>query len=190
MFKFGAKLRLEGMLLTLSLLICFTLAYLSSLVGLAPIVGAFAAGLIIDGTGYARFFGSDEHSIEDLLLPVSKFFVPLFFVLMGMKVDLSSFAQPGVMSLGLCLTLVAIIGKQACGLGVFGKEHKETSKLAIGIGMIPRGEVGLIFASIGANLIVDGTPVVGPSLYAAIVLMVILTTLVTPPGLKMAMSKK
>lgn len=190
LFRFGAKLRMEGMLLTLSLSFCFLMAYLSSLAGLAPIVGAFAAGLIIDGTGYSRFFGSEEPSIEDLLHPVSKFFVPIFFVHMGMQVDLKTFADVSVILLGISLSVVAILGKQVCGLGIWGKQSKGLSRLLIGIGMIPRGEVGLIFAVIGAGLVLNGEPIVSSSLYSAIVLMVMITTMLTPPGLKWAIKRR
>ena len=189
LFQFGARLRVEGMLLALSVTFCFLLSYLAALAGLAPIVGAFAAGLIIDGTGFARYFGNNEPSIEDLLHPLSKFFVPIFFVHMGMQVDLMTFADSSVIMLGLTLSVMAIIGKQACGYGVFGPKAKGLSKLVIGLGMIPRGEVGLIFAAIGAGLVLNGQPVVDKGLYSAIVLMVMITTMMTPPALKWALKK-
>lgn len=184
LFKFGAKLKMEGMLLTLSLLFCFVLAYLANLVGLAPIVGAFAAGLIIDGTGYSKFFDDDHDELENLIFPLSKFFVPIFFVYMGMQVDLTTFSDMGIILFGLILSGAAILGKQVCGLGVFGLKNSGVNRILIGIGMIPRGEVGLIFAAIGANLQLNGHPVVNNSLYSAIVLMVLITTMITPPGLK------
>ena len=184
LFKFGARLRTEGMLLTLSLVFCFLMSYLANIFGLAPIVGAFAAGLIIDGTGYAKYFGHEEPSIEHLIFPISKFFVPIFFVHMGMQVDLTTFADTGVLIFGATLSIMAIAGKQVCGLGVFGKGNEGVNKLAIGIGMIPRGEVGLIFAVIGAGLSIGDPPVIDKPLYSAIVLMVMITTMITPPGLK------
>jgi Kef-type K+ transport system membrane component KefB len=185
LFSLGAKLKVEGMLVSLSLSCCFLLSYLASLVGLAPIVGAFAAGLILDGAGFPKLF-HEEKTLEDLLVPISRFFVPLFFVHMGMQVDLKTFLDVKIVLFGLSLTAVAILGKQACGLGVMGKG---LSMLTVGIGMIPRGEVGLIFASIGSQLTLQGSPVVGKSLYSAIVIMVILTTLITPPALKWSIAK-
>ena len=190
LYMYAAKLKAEGMLLSLTLALCFLLAFVSNLVGLAPIVGSFAAGLIIDGTGFPKFFTSSEKSIEDLLHPISKFFVPIFFVHMGMQVDLSTFADPFIIACGLTLTAVAIIGKQACGLGVLGKENQGINKLMIGVGMIPRGEVGLIFAAIGASLSINGEVIIDTSLYSSIVLMVMLTTMVTPPGLKYCLKPK
>jgi Kef-type K+ transport system membrane component KefB len=189
LFRFGAKLKMEGMLLSLALSFCFLLSYLAHLAGLAPIVGAFAAGLIIDGTGYDHLFGEEEPSLEDLIHPVSKFFVPIFFVSMGMGVDLETFMNPQVLLIGLALSFVAILGKQVCGLAVLGAKEQKLNRLLIGIGMIPRGEVGLIFAMIGSKLVLDGKPVVDASLYSAIVLMVMVTTLITPIGLKWVLDR-
>lgn len=188
-FRFGAKLRLEGMLITLSLSFCFITAYLASLFGLAPIVGAFAAGLIVDGSGVSRLFGSNERSIEDLFLPLSNFFVPIFFVHMGMQVKLNTFTDLNVLAFGFALTFVAILGKQACGLGVFGKDYRGVNKFAVGIGMIPRGEVGLIFAMIGSKLFIDSIAVIDNSMYSAIVIMVMITTMITPPALKRSLQR-
>jgi Kef-type K+ transport system membrane component KefB len=114
-------------------------------------------------------------------LAVSSFLVPVFFVLMGMRADLRSFAQPGVLTLAAALTIVAIVGKQACSLGVLGKG---IDRLSVGIGMIPRGEVGLIFANIGVALSVRGQRIVDEATFPAVVVMVIVTTLTTPPALR------
>lgn len=186
LFQFGARLRMEGMLLSLALIFCFLLSYLATLVGLAPIVGAFAAGLIIDGSGFAKFFGENEPSLEHLLHPVAKFFVPIFFVHMGMQVQLTTFADWTVIGLGLSLTVVAILSKQVCGLAVWDKSPggRPLKRMLIGVGMIPRGEVGLIFAVLGSQLMLHGQPVIDANLYSALVLMVILTTMITPPALK------
>ena len=107
-----------------------------------------------------------------------------------MQVKLITFADPSTIGLGLSLSLAAVLGKQLCGLGVFGKKDKQTSRLLIGIGMIPRGEVGLLFAAIGATLMLGGERIIDDSLYSAIIMMVMITTLVTPPGLKWALEKK
>ena len=113
--------------------------------------------------------------------------MPVFFVLMGLKVDLRSFARPEVLGLAALLIVAAIVGKQACALGAVGGG---LDRLSIGIGMIPRGEVGLIFASIGATLTVGGQPVVGPAVFSAVVIMVVVTTLVTPPALAWSLSRR
>jgi Kef-type K+ transport system membrane component KefB len=186
-FRIGAKIKIEGMLLATTLCVCFFLAFLSAQFGLAPIIGAFAAGLIIDASGFEKFFEHDESKIEDLLLPISGFFVPIFFVTMGMRVDLGVFFNIEVLTLATAITVAAILGKQLCSLAVFSKG---LNRFAIGIGMIPRGEVGLIFASIGSQLYINGQRVIDDVLFSAIVAMVAITTVMTPLALKFAMNMK
>lgn len=168
-------------MLVLGLGLCFTLAFVAELVGLADIIGAFAAGLLLDPYGVGVRTREEDATLTELLHPVSSLFVPLFFVLMGIRVDLGSLASPLVVGVGVLLILCAIAGKLACALGVMGRG---INRLAVGIGMIPRGEVGLIFAGIGTSLTLHGQPVLSPSLFSAIVLMVLVTTLVTPLGLR------
>lgn len=183
LFRFGGRLHNEGMLLAMSLCVCFALAYLAGAVGLAPIIGAFAAGLIIDGTGFERFFSpAKPETLETELMPIARFLAPVFFVMMGMQVDLVHFGSWSVVQLSIALTIAAVIGKLVCGYVISGKS---TNRLAIGVGMIPRGEVGLIFAALGAQLTLFETPVIEPELYSAIVLMVMITTMITPPALQM-----
>lgn len=186
MFSAASKLNVSGMLLAVSICFCFLLSYLANRIELAPIVGAFAAGLILDPVHYRDFSERGEHSIEELLKPISAFLVPVFFVLMGIRVDLKTFADSSILGFALALTVVAILGKQACALAVL---EKGLDRVSVGIGMIPRGEVGLIFASIGAALVLNGSPVVSSSTYSAVVIMVILTTLVTPPLLKVSLAR-
>ena len=185
MFFLASRLNVHGMLLATSLSFCLLLAYLASRIELAPIVGAFAAGLVLDPVHYRHFRERGEHSVEELLRPISSFLVPVFFVLMGVRVDLRTFADSSILGFALILTAVAILGKQACALAV---AEKGLDRLSVGIGMIPRGEVGLIFASIGASLMLQGSPVISSSTYSAVVIMVILTTLVTPPLLKVSLA--
>ena len=183
-FKFGFRLKVKGVFLSFCLLVCFLMAYLAGKVGLAPIVGAFAAGLILEEVYYKDFYDRGEHKVEELIEPIAVFLVPVFFVRMGMMVDLSTFAELEVLGFAGVMTLAAIIGKQACSLAIF---DKSLNRFAIGLGMIPRGEVGLIFAGIGAKLMLDGAPVISSSTYSAVVIMVIVTTLVTPPALKISL---
>jgi len=135
---------------------------------------------VLDEMDYRRLLEREAHakSIEDLLGPISQLLVPVFFVLMGMAVDVASFARPDVLVFAAVLTLAAVVGKQACALAVL---EKGADRFAVGLGMIPRGEVGLIFASIGRTLHLNGRPVIDGATYSAVVLMVVLTTLVTPP---------
>ncbi len=182
----------RGVLLTISISFCFLLAWAAALVGLAPIVGAFAAGLVLDEVHFHSAHERREVNLDDLLTPVTTVLVPVFFVLMGLKVDLRAFARVELLGFALALTLAAIIGKQVCSLVVI---ERGINRLAIGLGMIPRGEVGLIFAGIGATLMLPSAsgarePVINAATFGAVVIMVIITTLVTPPVLKWAMSRK
>lgn len=190
-----------GMKFTMAITFGLFLSYFAYLVGLAPIIGAFAAGLVLDPVHFNDYDEQDavhaihklalssngavkhdlmdivhHHSqrhIEELIAPLSYFFVPLFFVLTGFRVDLSTFMDTSVLVLAAGITFVAFLGKVTSGL-VAGSANK----LLVGLGMIPRGEVGLIFATAGKAL-----GVVNDQLYAAIVVMIILSTLLTPLAL-------
>jgi Kef-type K+ transport system membrane component KefB len=186
LFHAANQLHGSGLLLVTALGFCFGMAWLSAAVGLAPIVGAFAAGLVLDHVQYRELAARGSHELEELVRPVGELFIPIFFVMMGIQVDLRSFLNPSVLGLAAILTVAAIIGKQVCGLGVL---ERGVDRMSVGFGMIPRGEVGLIFASIGRQLRVDGERVVGDGLYSALILMVIVTTLVTPPLLQWSMAR-
>ncbi|HEU4432151.1 MAG TPA: cation:proton antiporter [Pyrinomonadaceae bacterium] len=188
----AGRLESRGVLLTLAISFCLLLAWASAKVGLAPIVGAFAAGLILDEVHYKPADGRVERDLGDLLQPVSTVLVPIFFVLMGLKVDLRFFARVEILGFAFVLTLAAIVGKQICALGVV---ERGVNRVAIGLGMIPRGEVGLIFAGIGATLMLPAAngvsePVVDGATFGAVVIMVIITTLITPVALKWSLEKK
>jgi Kef-type K+ transport system membrane component KefB len=185
-FALAARLRGSGVLLATALIFCFGLAYVASIVGLAPIVGAYAAGLILEEVHFRPFVNRGEQQLEHLLHPISAFLVPVFFVFMGMHVDLIAFRRLDVLGLSACLTIAAIAGKQACSLGALGRK---LDRLSIGIGMIPRGEVGLIFANIGLALTISGHRVIDEAVFSAVVIMVIVTTMVTPPALKWSLSR-
>jgi len=187
LFGLGSRLRGRGVLLAFALAFCFALSYVASLVGLAPIVGAYAAGLVLEQAHFRDFVGQGERPLEHLVHPISSFLVPIFFVLMGMQVELGVFARPGVLMLALVLTIAAVVGKQACSLGAWGRG---LDRLSIGIGMIPRGEVGLIFANVGLGLVVAGERVVDEAIFSAVVIMVIVTTLVTPPALQWSLARR
>lgn len=182
----------RGVLLTLAISFCLALSWAAAKVGLAPIVGAFAAGLILDEVHYQPTGGRNERDLADLLHPVSTVLVPIFFVLMGLKVDLRLVTRVEILSFALVLTLAAIVGKQICALGA---TERGLNRLAIGVGMIPRGEVGLIFAGIGATLMLPSSngvsePVITSAVFGAVVIMVITTTLITPLALKWALGRK
>jgi len=171
LFVFIHNLKARGSLLLGALAYTFIFAYLGHVAGLAPIIGAFAAGLLLAKT-------NQKTLIVDRLRPVADVFVLIFFVMVGSAVDISVFnpfikENIAVILLALVLFVVAVIGKLACGLGAFSLK---VNKLVIGIGMIPRGEVGLIFASMG---LVSG--VLHKSEYSALLIMVMLTTFIAPP---------
>jgi Kef-type K+ transport system membrane component KefB len=186
LFSLASKFRASGILLAVGLVFCFFLSWLAGVIGLAPIVGAFAAGLILEDVHYHDFIDRGEHGLDELIHPISSFLVPIFFVVMGLRTDLRSFLQLEVLGLAAVLTAAAVIGKQACFFGVLSKG---IDRLSVGIGMIPRGEVGLIFANIGLTLTVGGRHVLNKATYSAIVVMVIVTTMVTPPLLKWSLNR-
>ncbi len=178
---------------------CFMLSYIAYLDDLAPIIGAFGAGLILDRV-YFNIYQAPEivesiehdllpeltephrsrlvqildayrlHHIEELIQPLSYFFVPIFFVLTGFSVDIRTFASLHVVKASLLITAVAVVGKLLSGL--FAGPVRRS---VVGWGMVPRGEVGLIFASVGLSI-----GVVTAEEYSAVMLMVMLTTLLPP----------
>lgn len=185
-FGVASRLSGRGVLLATALVFCFALAYVAAVIGLAPIVGAYAAGLILEDAHFRPFVIRGEQQLEHLVHPIATLLVPVFFVLMGMRVDLAAFANVHVLGLAVLLTVAAIAGKQACSLGSF---DRSLDRLSIGIGMIPRGEVGLIFANIGLGLSVGGERIVDEGIFSAVVIMVIITTMSTPPALRWSLAR-
>lgn len=178
-FRFASRLRTQDVLAAVAIGLCLLLAGISGAAGLAPIVGAFAAGLILDEVHVRPFGRKSAHDLTEIIGPIVAVMAPIFFVRTGMMVELGGIgAEPLI--LALALTVVAIVGKLVSGLGVRGKT---ADKLTVGIGMVPRGEVGLIFANVGAGIKLDGKPLIAAGVYAAIVLMVMASTVVTPPWL-------
>ncbi len=178
-YRWASTLKFSGMLLTLSLVLCFAFAYLAHKFGLSPIVGAFAAGLILEPEHSEGFLDHEEHSLEHLILPLSTLLVPIFFLRIGMQVDLSSLFSLPALGFGGTLTLAAIAGKMACAGGIVSKGER-VDRWTVALGMIPRGEVGLIFASIGAGLKIGTAPLLDAALYAGVIMMVFITTAITP----------
>ncbi len=166
----------------ISFLFVMILAWMANLAGLATIIGAFTAGLIMHDAYFKHWGRVSEHTvcIKDLIMPLEVILVPIFFVLMGIQVKLETFLDWQVVILSAGLLLSAIVGKVFSGLGAASGNNR----WAIGIGMLPRGEVGLIFAAIGKSL-----DVINDALFSAIVLMVILTTLLAPPLLKYSLQR-
>lgn len=208
--KYFAKIQTGvGMKFTVVIAFCLIFAWAADSIGLAAIVGAFAAGLILDPVHFRYFKDAkvvrdvkkavaddgeeikkkvhdavEPHAhrhIEDLVEPVAYLLVPLFFVVTGMSVNLQTFADPSILAVAGAITVVAIIGKYITGLAA----GKGINKNIVGFGMVPRGEVGLIFAAIG-----KGLGVVSDEMFSVIVIMVIVTTLVTPPILAVFLKRQ
>ena len=159
------------------------LSWFADLVGLATIIGAFAAGLIMNDQYFSGWKTDPRYgreTIKSLMDPLEAILVPIFFVLIGLQVKLESFLSVDVWLFASGLTVAAIIGKLVCGIAA----GRGLNRLAIGIGMLPRGEVGLIFASIG-----KGLGVIDSQLFSAIVLMVVITTVIAPSMLKWALRR-
>jgi len=166
------RLRARGTLVVYAVVFAVALAALADLIGLATIIGAFAAGLILATT-------ERRAHIEERIKPVADLLVPVFFVTVGMKVEpamLNPFAPNAQLGIAMLLTAVAVASKLAAGLAVY---QRGVRRWPVGVGMVPRGEVGLIFA--GTGLAVG---VVATDLYSALVVAVMLTTFVAPPWLK------
>lgn len=182
------RFRSKTIPVVMSVAYCFAMSALADLIGLADIVGAFVAGLVID-RAITLHFGKDapRRRIDSAVRPIGAVFIPVFFVYMGLQVDLHSFVFAEVLVFAAVLALVAIASKQVCSLGVL---EPGLNRWAIGVGMIPRGEVGLIFAGVGSTVMVADAPVFTPETFSAVVAMVMLTTLATPPLLKLALDSK
>ncbi|MEL7051177.1 MAG: cation:proton antiporter [Cyanobacteria bacterium J06588_5] len=168
----------RGALLIPALTFALLMAFLANIIHLEAILGAFAAGLVLDET-------DRRNELDRQVAPVSDILVPIFFVTVGAKADLGVL-NPAVaenragLVIAAFLVAIAIIGKVATGWGVFGKPG--INRLAVGVGMVPRGEVGLVFAGIGS-----ASGALDKPLEAAIIVMVILTTFVAPPFLQLAL---
>jgi Kef-type K+ transport system membrane component KefB len=157
------------------------LSWAAAAIGLAPLVGAFAAGLVLEDAHSAMFVQRGERPLGELLQPMTGFLVPVFFVIVGVRADVSALMQPAVLLAVLALGAAAVIGKLCCVAGVL---DREVDRLTVATGMIPRGEVSLVFAALGSTLMIAGAPVLDSRGYATIVAVVVVTTLVTPTALK------
>jgi len=174
------KMRVRGALIVAAVAFALLWALAAAVAGSAAIVGAFAAGLALGRTHKAEVIARD-------LRPVAFIFTPIFFVTVGAAVDvryLNPFnpANHPVIAVAAILIVVAVAGKLCAGLGAVGKGINAP---AVGIGMAPRGEVGLIFADVGRR-----AGIVSPDLFAAVIIVIAFTTFMTPPLLKFALLER
>ena len=161
--------RSAGTLVVLAFAFTLAFAEFAHLADLAPIIGAFVAGLAL-----ARTTSADR--IRSELAPIGHLLVPVFFLQIGIDADIQAMADWKVLGIAAVLLVIAVLGKLAAAAGLFGSPG---DRLLVGIGMIPRGEVGLIFATLGLR---EG--VFGQDVYGALILVVLATTVGTPPLLK------
>ena len=172
----GHLLKTRGNLIIPAMVFAFFMAFIGNAIHLEAILGAFAAGLVLDET-------DERKELDEQIKPVADILVPIFFVTVGARVDLSVL-NPAIpenregLIISAFLIGIAIVGKVVTGWAVFGQPG--INRLAIGFGMIPRGEVGLVFAAIGT-----ASGVLDKALQAAIIIMVILTTFLAPPLLRL-----
>jgi Kef-type K+ transport system membrane component KefB len=172
---FLSRFRSRGILVAVTSAFALLMAYLAEIVHLAAIVGAFAAGIVLAQT-------RQQHVIAERVRTLADIFVPFFFVYVGLQVDLRGLGDGGIGAtiaiLALCVA--AVLGKLLAGLGVL---ERQTSRWAVGVGMVPRGEVGLIFALVGLTTTVGGAPLLPPLEYTVVIVVVAATTLITPAWL-------
>ena len=174
LFDLIVRMRVRFVLLVFAIAFALGLSAVASLAGSALIIGAFAAGIILSGTNQ---FDTIEHEVR----PVASIFAPIFFVSVGASVNLQllnpgSAASRGTLAIAGALVVIAIVGKLAAG---WAAPWVRFRRIVVGVGMVPRGEVGLIFADIGRR-----SGVLSPEVFGAVLLMVMVTTFVAPPGLK------
>ncbi len=172
------RLHIHNPAFTISLAVCLGLAAAAAQIGLAAIIGAFLAGLIFSET-------REREQLIQAIQPIYQLLVPIFFIVTGSKVDLFNIGNSSVLGLTVVIIGLAIIGKLiGCGLGAWGMGRRSIA--IIGVGMIPRGEVGLIVATLGLS---TGIFTAANGLYSTVVFMSIVTTLVVPPFLKLLYGK-
>jgi Kef-type K+ transport system membrane component KefB len=177
--KMMAPLKIENIKLLFGLGVAFLFSWIASLAGLATIIGAFAVGLALEEFFFQEL--KEEHSLRHLLSPLETLIVPIFFVLMGMQVKLETFGDMRTVVIAGVITTAAVAGKLLSGLACSSK----LSRLAVGAGMMPRGEVALIFAGVGKEL-----GAVSDGIFSAVIIMVMTTTLLTPPLLRFALLRQ
>jgi Kef-type K+ transport system membrane component KefB len=175
LFDRVVRMRVRYVLLVFAIAFALALSATAALVGSALIIGAFAAGIILSGTNQ---FDTIEHEVR----PVASIFTPIFFVSVGASVNLGLLdptreGAPGLLGVAAILTALAILGKLAAG---WAAPWVKFRRVVVGVGMVPRGEVGLIFADIGRR-----AGVFNEAVFGAILLMIMATTFVAPPGLKL-----
>ncbi len=181
LFDLVDRMRVRGVLLVSAFCFALLLAALASLAGSAMIIGAFAAGIVLSST-------NQFDAVVERIEPVADVFTPIFFVAVGAPVNVGLFIPASddfnlqVLAVGGTLTVIAIIGKLVAGYVV---RRPDVEKIIVGVGMVPRGEVGLIFAALGLT-----AGILSNAVYSAILIMVIASTFLVPPVLKVLFGRQ
>jgi Kef-type K+ transport system membrane component KefB len=186
LFRLATLFRGQQVLLPVAMGFAFLLAWLGSLAGLAVIVGAYAAGLILEPAHIQTLEKRELLRLEQLVQPLVVVLSPLFFVLMGARIDPAALLEPRILLFTLVLTVLGIAGKLVAGLAA----GRELGRELVGWGMVPRGEVGLIFVATGSQLQLAGQPLLSTSIQAGIVGALLLTTVAGPLGLGWALRRR
>jgi Kef-type K+ transport system membrane component KefB len=182
-FRLASKLQSDEVLLPVALTFCLIFSWIAFQFGLAPMIGAFAAGLVLEDVHYNDLCLREKVSdLDRLVKPIGMLFIPIFFVVVGSRVDLSVLLNLSALKVAAVFIVVAVVGKMACGLGTIGNPC--LSWAAVTAGMIPRGEVVVVVAAQGSKLVIEGQPVVPSELFSAMVIVVLVTTMMAPPLLK------
>jgi Kef-type K+ transport system membrane component KefB len=168
------RLQIEHSLFVCAVLLCLGLAVLSGYMGVAAIIGAFLAGVALSEVS------EETQHLPDRVAGLTEFFVPFFLTGIGLQLNLSSLAKPSVLGLAAALTLLAVVGKLlGCGVPLWRESRRAATQ--VGIGMVPRGEVGIVVAQIGVSM-----AVLSQDLYAVVLFMAVATTMLAPPFLRQA----
>jgi len=185
LFRLANRFRSQQVLLPVAMGFAFLLAWLGSLAGLAAIVGAYAAGLVLEPAHIQILEERELCRLDQLVQPLVVVLSPLFFVLMGARIDPAALLRPRILGFALALAVLGIAGKLAAGFAA-GRGLRAG---LVGWGMVPRGEVGLIFVATGSQLSLGGQPLLSGEVQAGIVGALLLTTVAGPLGLGWALRK-
>jgi Kef-type K+ transport system membrane component KefB len=169
---------------------CMVLAWFAGYFGLAPIIGAFFAGLMLNSKNFIdsrllteRTYFNHTYNLHlsNLIVPFGRILTPIFFIYAGMQVDMVNAFKPNIIAIAILISIIAIIGKSFCGIFL----SRGINKLIVGFGMVPRGEIGIIFAITGLNL-----KIIDNDIFAALMLMIVITSIITPIMLSKIVSRE
>lgn len=180
------KVPASANMLVLAIIVCLAMSAFAEWIGLAAIIGAFLAGMLFADHAW-------EWDLEHKIDSITSFLLPFFFLNVGMQVNIFSLSNGSVALLAVVAIVLALISKYiGCGIGakIGDRTIDRQSFNIIGVGMMPRGEVGIIIATIGLGIVVNGERAMSEELYTVVVLMSVITTIIAPPILAKLFRKK